>query len=99
MIYITIISFIIFFVIFYYLFYNKTEKFENNIYIIFMNKEETKNYLQNDNDNYMKNLTEIDLYARKVKSSQEYISNILSTAEDFPINKKDIIEKCCNNAD
>lgn len=99
MIVVTIISIIIFAVFFYYLFYNKTENFEDNIQIVFMDKNATKGYLQSDNDNYVKNLTELDLYARKVKTEKEYIANISELADNLPRNKKEFIIKCCNNAD
>jgi hypothetical protein len=58
-------------------------------YIKFCNSEEIKLYIQKDKDNYVKNLSKIDLYARKVKSPDEYKNLIINNVDDF-----NLLEKC-----
>ena len=84
----------------YYAYYNKTIKDENadpNIY--FMNFDETAAFLQNDKDHYASNLTAIDLYARKVKTHQEYKDNIMSISISFTPDEKNMLITCSKNAD
>tara|TARA_B100000795_G_C22806281_1_gene445078 strand:+ start:4714 stop:5409 length:696 start_codon:yes stop_codon:yes gene_type:complete len=64
-----------------------------------MNKEETNKFLINDSDNYVKKMTTLDLYARKVNSGNEYINMVLSITAIFSNKDKNFIYKCCNNAD
>jgi len=53
-----------------------------------MNKNETINYILNDNDNYIKNMSLYDFYARKVKSGNEYKNKIINYCMDFTNNQK-----------
>jgi len=84
-----IIIFILGFLLFYY--YKKKLKAE---YIHFLSKEESFKFISLDNDNYIKNMSKYDLYARKVLNSQEYISKI--QALDFTENQKNNLTKCIN---
>jgi hypothetical protein len=63
----------------------------NNYY--FMNKDETINFILNDNDNYIKNMSIYDLYARKVKSSDEYKNKIKNYCINFTNNQKNKLIK------
>ena len=78
-----LISLIIFTLIYNYIF-TKRDNFDNRIAnIYYMNKNETKNFFIADSDNYVKDMTDLDLYARKVSSSNEYIKNIITTISDY----------------
>ena len=71
MILLSIISIIIFIAIYYYLFLTNTETYSNNSEIYFMSKQELNNFLEQDKDKYVNNLSDIDLNARKVKTKKE----------------------------
>lgn len=73
------------------------EFFSNN-YIYFMTKEETINFMSNDKDNYIKNMSYHDLYARKVSSSDDYINLIINSCLDFTEDQKKIIRENSNGA-
>lgn len=76
----------------------ETEKYThiNNIY--FMSQLDTVNFLRNDTDNYVKNLTKIDLYARKVKNYKEYLNNIERTCISFTEEEKIKLNNCVRKA-
>lgn len=77
---------------------NNLENFkENNIK--FFKKQETLDFLYNDEDNYIKNLSIIDLYARKVKNSNIYKNNCMKCTTDFNKNQIDIITEASKEAD
>ena len=100
-----IISFI-FIIIVIYIYSNNiissNDKYENsnsNDHIYFMNSQDTITFLSNDNDRYVRNMSELDLSARNVKSHIEYINNIKETAIYFEPAEKELIAKCAANAD
>lgn len=102
--YIYIIIFILISIIIFILYYtllkkNVELKVDAVPNIFFMSHDETSRYLEVDNDNYVRNLTPLDLYARKVKDHQEYIENIKSTAISFTEDEKQLLIKCAKNAD
>ena len=70
---------------------------DNHIY--YMNKDETAMFLEYDEDKYVYNLSNIDLYARKVLSNEEYIYNIKNSTASFTNNDKDVLNKCIERAD
>jgi|TARA_Y100000389_G_scaffold106183_2_gene103115 hypothetical protein len=74
------------------------EKFKNNK-IIFLDYNTVKNFLINDNDNYVKNFTKKDLKARNVNSINDYIINSSKCIKNFSNNEKQIIYKGCIEAD
>lgn len=76
-----------------------TEKYENNDHIFFMTYKDTANFFANDADMYVRNMTELDLHARKVKTHMEYINNIEDTAISFTDDEKDLLKRCAENAD
>lgn len=77
---------------------NNLENFkENNIK--FFKKQETLDFLYNDEDNYIKNLSIIDIYARKVKNSNIYKNNCMKCTTDFNKNQIDIITEASKEAD
>jgi len=80
-----IILIIIFLIIYYLINYN-------NYY--FLSKNETIKFIKLDNDNYIKNMSKYDLYARKVSSYHEYINKIEPNCLDFTSLQKNNIIKC-----
>ena len=77
------------------IYFINTEYFNNNI--IFMNKNEVINFIIQDKDNYIKNLTIYDLYARHVSSHNEYFNLIINNCLDFTDEQKNIIIKYSPN--
>lgn len=86
---------IILLIIFYLFHFNK--KTDN--LIKYLNANETSNYLINDNDKYVNNFSDIDLYARKIKSKQDYLNLISKSSLNFNYNQKNKLEIAANNAD
>lgn len=67
--------------------------------IRFMTYKDTANFLAKDNDGYVRNLTELDLLARNVKTHIDYLNNIDDTTVSFTEDEKRLLVKCANNAD
>jgi hypothetical protein len=61
--------------------------------IIFLTKNETKEFIQNDKDKFIKNLDEVNKKARKVSTSDEYIHIVSKAATDFTSDEKDKLTK------
>ena len=78
---------------------NITEKYENIENIHFMTYKETADFFTKDTDMYVRNMSDLDLHARKVKTYIEYINNIEDTAISFTDEEKDLLIKCAKNAD
>jgi len=76
-----------------------TEKYENTDNIYFMTYKETADFFTKDNDMYVRNMSELDLHARKVKTYIEYINNIEDTTISFTDEEKELLIKCAKNAD
>ena len=70
---------------------------KNGIY--YMNKEETLAFLTKDEDNFVKNLSEIDLYARNVSSINKYKENFEKIAASFTETEIQILNKTTIIAD
>lgn len=85
-------------IVIYFLRDKNIEKYTNNT-INFMTHNDTEIFLKNDRDNYVKNMTDIDLYARKVKSYKEYLDNIASISISYTDVEKSKIERCVHHAD
>jgi len=96
---ITTILSIIFIIIISYLFYCYNKKINSNCEVYFMSDEQTKFYLTNDTDRYVKNLSRYDLYARKVSTHNEYIEKIVKTTLSFTQYEKDLLIRCTEKAD
>lgn len=100
MIIITLISIVVLILILIFIyFFIKYETFNNYNNIYFFTKNEANKFIIGDKDNYIKNLTELDLYARKVRNSREYIDNILKTTVDFTEDEKKKLTKCAIASD
>jgi len=91
---------LIFFLIIYYFYKedNNIDNFEQNNNIKFMNKIETQKFINNDEDNYIKNLSLYDLRARKVKTNEEYKKIVIDNCLDFNDIQKNKIIFCANKA-
>lgn len=59
------------------------EKYENYGSNVYLTKEESANIIKNDSDNYIKNLSKYDLYARDVSMPEEYIYKIITGCLNF----------------
>ena len=93
---ITILIGIVLTLIVFFNFYSKYNKESN---IIFYNNEETKQFLQNDEDKYISRLTKYDLIARKSKDHKSYILNISECATSFTNIQKQKVKNCADKAD
>jgi hypothetical protein len=91
----SIILFIFIFIIsIIYFYYNNKN---NNIK--FLSKEETIEFIRNDNDNYIKNLSIYDLRARKVNTNDEYKEKVINDCLDFTKEQKEKLNICSLNAE
>lgn len=95
---------IIILILIYYIYVNikkiilKREKFIVNS-IIFKEDIDIKNFMKRDRDDYIKNLSNYDLKARKVKNKKEYLERIINCVINFNENQKRVIEESCREAD
>jgi len=87
-----IFLFIIFIIILYNIYFNIFETFTNSIY--FLTKKETQTFIQNDDDEYIKNLSIYDLRARKAKTNNDYLKIALDNCLDFNKTQKEKLSKC-----
>ena len=80
---------------------NTTEKYEDKDreHIKFMTFKETADFLRNDSDAYVRNMSALDLHARHAKTYIDYINNIEDTAITFTADEKDLLGKCADKAD
>jgi hypothetical protein len=68
-------------------------------HIYFMTYKETANFFAKDRDRYVRNLSDLDLHARGVKTHVEYMNNIEDTAISFTDDEKELLERCAKDAD
>jgi len=73
--------------------------FQDRKHVTFVSAEDSKKFLLNDNDHYIKNMSQADLYARKVKTVEEYKSNISKCTLDFLREEKNKVRECIVLAD
>ena len=89
----TLFIIIIIIILLYYIYYY------NIINIKFIDKNTCIKFIENDNDNYFKNFSNADLYARKINNIHEYIINSTNCCVDFTQKEKKLITYCCIKAD
>ena len=77
----------------------KKEKFNNHNHINFLNRNDCKNFIISDDDDYVKKFNRYDLIARNVKSSNEYIEKTSKCFTDFTDKQKNVLRLSCKNAD
>lgn len=75
------------------------EHFVIGNHVQFMTKEETANFLKTDPDSYIKNLSPLDLHARKVGNEQMYMRIASEAADDFTREQKIRYTAAARNAD
>jgi ABC-type sugar transport system permease subunit len=85
------ISFAIYYIVYY--------SFNNSNNIHYMSAEETAKFLKDDEDNYVSNLSSLDLYARNVNTSKDYIENIQMLSSSFTEGEIVQLNKCTLVAD
>lgn len=66
---------------------------------IFLTHAETEKFFKDDQDDYLKKLTELDVRAQKSKSKADYQSKIIQSAIDFTIPQKSILLHAMKRAD
>lgn len=76
-----------------------TQEYKHDLNILFLNKEQTKLFLEEDKDGYVRRLSSIDLYARKANNTNHYISTIMSCASTFTDAEKRKLIRCAKLAD
>jgi hypothetical protein len=64
----------------------------------YMTADELSKYLINDNDDYCKNFSYLDLKVRKVDNVNEYFNNIKKSCIDIDKNNMNILNNCINIA-
>ena len=94
---------VLFFVILLFYFVNKNlssnEYFDNQTNVYFLNKNDLSNILIKDDDNYYKTFFNYDLYARHIKSIDEYDVHIKDSVVNLTEKQKNKLIKCCNMVD
>ena len=68
-------------------------------HVHFMTSNETARFFAEDKDRYVYNMSALDLHARNVKTSAEYINRIEDIAISFTEDEKDILRRCTKDAD
>lgn len=103
--YITIVLISVF-ILYYLFFYNKSYiKITTNFsklqspFIYILNENEFINFINNDEDGFLNNLSIYDLKSRNCKSTQEYKDKIISCFIDLNNDLKLKLIKCCKKAD
>jgi len=71
----------------------------NRRYYHFFTKEQTKNFFAQDKDNYIQDLTDLDIKAQRSKSKQDYQQKIILSADDFTQDEKKKLERAMQQAD
>ena len=92
---IIIITIVIIILLLLYLYYN----YSSNNTIIYLSSNETADFLMKDEDNYVNNFSDFDLYARKINSKKEYLNIIFKSALSFNENQKKMLENAAKQSD
>lgn len=93
-----IIIIIVVLIIFYVI--NNNNKFtENYERIRFLNKDETSQFFKSDPDNYIKNLTPLDVKAQRSISKDDYQLKIIESADSFTPEEIQKLKMACTKAD
>ena len=94
---------VLFFIILLFYYFNKilssNEYFDNQTNIYFLNKNDLSSILIKDEDNYYKTFFGYDLYARNIKSIDEYEDRIKDSVVNLSEKEKNKLIKCCNIVD
>jgi len=82
-----------------YFIYALGKNIEHQSNVLFLSKEETSKFLQEDRDRYVQNMSSADLYARKAANASEYIAKIQNLSLNFSEQEKQKLQRCCKKAD
>lgn len=72
---------------------------QQDLGVVFLSKNETASFLEEDKDRYVKSLSPVDLYARKSNDASHYISKIKRCASFFTDVEKAKLIRCSKLAD
>lgn len=75
------------------------EGFENKAFVRILSPQETREFLLKDADGYVAQLSSLDLYARGVSSSSEYLERITSSVVDMDARHKTNINELAHVVD
>jgi len=92
-----IIGLLIVFIV--YNLYLRRYEFFNQNKPYFMTKEETIEFFKSDRDNYIKDMTDLDMKALKSSSKVDYLNKSISDADSFTNEEKRILTRACGEAD
>jgi len=87
---------LIVFLLFIFIYKGSYETFFNSI--TFLSKEETQQFIENDEDYYIRNLSIYDLRARKAISTNDYFKIAIDSCMDFNETQKEKLKYCSNEA-
>jgi hypothetical protein len=82
----------------YQLYLRRYEFFSNNK-PYFMSKDETIDFFKSDSDNYVKDMSSLDIKALNSTSKEDYLKKSISDARDFTNKEKSILIRACGEAD
>ena len=85
-------------IIIYNLYLRRYEFFNQNK-PYFMSKEETIDFFKSDKDNYIKDMSDLDIKALKSSSKVDYLNKSVSDADSFTNEEKRILIRACGEAD
>ncbi len=91
--------FLLLLILAYYLYTKRFEWYHTVNKPIFMTKEETSSFFKDDSDNYVKDMSDLDIRALKSKSKDDYTNKIIQDTRDFTSSEKSILIKACGEAD
>lgn len=74
------------------------ERFEEDVKVIFMTKEEVQLFMINDRDDYIKNLSIYDLRARRVSTNDEYKELVIHSCLNFDGEQMEKLKRCSKEA-
>lgn len=75
------------------------DRFDNIYNITFLEYNDTAEFLLKDTDKYISNMSDVDLYARKVSNANEYMFLVAKNAMSFNMIEKEKLITCAKNAD
>lgn len=98
-----LLGFLIIITLFIFIYKNQTNNDEESFIInpnpiSFLTLAESQSFIQNDSDNYIKNLSIYDLRARKALTNDDYLKTAINSCLEFNETQKEKLIKCCGEA-
>jgi len=72
--------------------------YTDNNDVLFLTKEDSQDFINKDEDNYIRNMSIYDLRARKVNSNDEYKKLVIRSCLDFTNEQKEKLKECSKEA-